>query len=111
MTLGQIRLLEDSPAVAVIAVKLSDGVLHVVSLEVVVVLETIAAVIMFCDATTLVAVLVSVAFVVGTRILLPRWYSLPDFNTATVTVVDFVLDLVVVHVVRVRVACWHAASL
>jgi hypothetical protein len=111
MSLGKIRLLEDCPAIAVVPIKLSDGVLHVVSLEGVIVLEAVAAVIVLCNATTHVAVLVSVAFVIGSGILLINRNSFPDVNASSITVIDFALDFVVVHVVRVRVVCWHAASL
>jgi len=108
MTLGKIRLLEDSPAVAVVPVKLSDGVLHVVSL-VTVALKTSATVIVFCDSLALVTVLVSVAFVISSGILLINRNSFPDFNSTTVTILDFIFDVKIVTAVWVR--CWHISSL
>jgi len=109
MSLGQISLLEVCPAVAVIPVKLSDSVLHVVSLEVVVVLETITAVIVFCDSLAFVTVFVSIAFVIGSGILLINRNSFPDFNSSTVTILDFIFDVKIITIVWIW--CWHIASL
>tara|TARA_X000001382_G_scaffold114648_1_gene93116 strand:+ start:282 stop:608 length:327 start_codon:yes stop_codon:yes gene_type:complete len=108
MSLGQIRLLEDCPTVAVITVKLSNCVLHVVSL-LVVALKTSATVIVFCDSFAQKTALVSVAFVIGTGILLINGNSFPDFNSTTVTILDFIFDVKIIAIVWVW--CWHIASL
>jgi hypothetical protein len=108
MSLRQIRLLKDRPAIAVIAVKLPDSVLHVISL-VTVALKTSATVIVFCDSLAFVTVFVSVAFVIGSGILLINGNSFPDFNSTTVTILDFIFDVKIIAVVWVW--CWHIASL
>jgi hypothetical protein len=108
MPLGKIRLLEDSPTVAVIAVKLSDSVFHVISL-VAVALKTSATVIVFCDSLAFVTVFVSIAFVIGSGILLINRNSFPDFNSTTVTILDFIFDVKIITIVWV--GCWHIASL